>query len=136
MTSTLFSLRDFFVHRFDLERKSIVAALAWGFWVLARQSFDSAPGFHFLNVSAAWFGLAGETFWGGLLLLGGTLQLLGLLTNRDRLRMCAAMWLCAAWSLIGWQFFLWNPRTTGAPTYLIFAWSAGCLYFQIGTHRR
>lgn len=136
MTATFTNLRDFFVYRFDLERKSIVAALAWGTWVLARQSFDSAPGFRFLNESAAWFGLDGEIFWGGLLLLGGTFQLLGLLTSFDRLRMGAAMWLCATWSFIGWQLCLWNPRTTGAPTYLIFAWSAGCLYFQIGTRRR
>ncbi len=136
MKQSLVSLRDFFVIRFDLERKSIVAALAWGGWVLTRRSFESAPAFRFLRASAAWFGLGGETFWGGLLLTGGLLQLVGLLTGRDRLRMGAAMWLSAVWSLIGLQFFLWNARTTGAPTYLIFAWSAGCLYFQIGTRRR
>ena len=128
--------RDFLVYRFDLERKSVVAALAWGVWVLARHSFDSAPGFRFLNHTAGWVGLNGETLWGGLLLAGGVLQLAGLLSERDRLRMLAAMFLSATWSLIGLQFFLWNPRTTGAPTYLIFAWSAGCLYFQIGTRRR
>lgn len=104
--------------------------------MLARQSFGSAPGFRFLNESAGWFGLDGETLWGGLLLAGGALQLAGLLLDRDRLRMFAAMLLCATWSLIGLQFCLWNPRTTGAPTYLIFAWSAGCLYFQVGTNRR
>ncbi len=136
MNNTLTSLREFFVYHFDLERKSIVAALAWGAWVLARHSFDSAPGFRFLNESARWLGLAGGPFWGGLLLTGGALQLAGLLTERDRLRMFAAMLLSATWSLIGFHFFLWNPRTTGAPTYLIFAWSAGCLYFQIGTRRR
>ena len=136
MKTSFASLRDFFVVRFDLERKSIVAALAWGLWVLARQSFESAPGFRFLRTSAAWVGLGGETLWGGLLLLGGLLQLVGLLAGHNRLRMFAAMWLSAVWSLIGLQFFLWNSRTTGAPTYLIFAWSAGCLYFQIGTRRR
>ena len=136
MRTAINCLRDFFVYRFDLERKSIVAALAWGTWVLARQSFDSAPGFRFLKESAGWIGMDGETFWGGSLLLGGMLQLTGLLKDKNWIRMTAAMCLSAIWSLIGLQFMLWNPRTTGAPTYLIFAWSAGCLYFQIGTRRR
>ena len=136
MKHSLHSLRDFFVVRFDLECKSIVAALAWGAWVLVCRSFESAPGFRFLRVSAAWVGLSGETLWGGLLLGGGLLQLVGLLVGHNRLRMFAAMSLSAIWSLIGLQFFLWNSRTTGAPTYLIFAWSAGSLNFQIGTRRR
>ena len=136
MNLTLNHLREFLVYRFDLERKSIVAALAWGAWVLARQSFDSAPGFRFLNESARWFGLDGDAFWGGLLLVGGAGQLAGLMMDRNRVRMVAAMLLCASWSLIGLQLALWNPRTPAAATYLIFAWSAGCLYFQIGTRRR
>ena len=136
MNTSLYSLREFLVYRFDLERKSIVAALAWGTWVLARQSFDSAASFRFLNESAGWVGLGGATCWGGLLLLGGALQLLGLMLEKSRMRMFAAMLLCASWSLIGLQLALWNPRTPAAPTYLMFAWSAGCLYFQIGTRRR
>ena len=136
MNFTMNPLRDFLVYRFDLERKSIVAALAWGTWVLARQSFDSAPGFRFLNESAGWFGLDGDCFWGGLLLVGGVGQLVGLMMDRGWVRMFAAMLLCASWSLIGLQLVLWNPRTPAAATYLIFAWSAGCLYFQIGTRRR
>ena len=43
--------------------------------------------------------------------------------------MAAAMLLCATWLLIGLMFFLYNSRGTGAPTYLAFAWSTGCLYF-------
>ena len=136
MKSVFIPVRDFLVYRLDLERKSILTALAWGGWVLARHSFDSGPAFRFLNETAAWLGLDGEGCWGGLLLLGATLQLIGLLTERDRLRMAAAMLLCATWLLIGLMFFLYNSRGTGAPTYLAFAWSAGCLYFQIGTRRR
>jgi len=136
MKRFLHALRDFLVYRLDLERKSIVTALAWGAWVLTRRSFDSGPAFRFLNETAGWLGLAGEVFWGGLLVAGGLMQLAGLLTDRDRLRMAAAMLLCATWLLIGLMFFLYNSRGTGAPTYLAFAWSTGCLYFQIGTRRR
>ncbi len=136
MKESLHALRDFLVYRLDLERKSILTALAWGGWVNARHSFDSGPAFRFLNVSAARLGVDGETLWGGLLILGACLQLTGLLTARDRLRMAAAMLLCATWGLIGLMFFLYNSRGTGAPTYLAFAWSTGCLYFQIGTRRR
>ena len=136
MRNLLHNLRDFLVYRLDLERKSILTALAWGGWVLARHSFDSGPAFRFLNATAARLGLDGETLWGGLLVAGALLQLTGLLTGRDRLRMAAAMLLCATWLLIGLMFFLYNARGTGAPTYLAFAWSTGCLYFQIGTRRR
>ena len=136
MKRFLFTLRDFLVYRLDLERKSILTALAWGGWVLTRHSFDSGPAYRFLNATAAWIGLDGEALWGGLLVTGALLQLTGLLTERDRLRMAAAMCLCATWLLIGLMFFLYNSRGTGAPTYLAFAWSAGCLYFQIGTNRR
>ncbi len=136
MRTFLHALRDFLVYRLDLERKSIVTASAWGGWVLARHSFDSNPAFRLLNETAARFGVGGEVFWGGLLLLGAGLQLTGLLTERDRLRMAAAMLLCATWLLIGLLFFLYNSRGTGAPTYLAFAWATGCLYFQIGTNRR
>ena len=136
MKRFLHALRDFLVYRLDLERKSIVTATAWGGWVLARHSFDSSPAFRLLNETAGWLGLDGEVCWGGLLLVGASLQLTGLLTGRDRLRMAAAMLLCATWLLIGLLFFLYNARGTGAPTYLAFAWATGCLYFQIGTRRR
>ena len=137
MKPFLHALRDFLVYRLDLERKSIVTASAWGGWVLARHSFDSNPAFRLLNETAARFGFhRGEMFWGGLLLLGAALQLTGLLTDRDRLRMAAAMLLCATWLLIGLMFFLYNSRGAAAPTYLAFAWATGCLYFQIGTRRR
>ena len=136
MRNVLHHLRDFLVYRLDLERKSILTALAWGGWVLVRRSFDSGPAFRFLNATAARLGLDGETLWGGLLLCGSLLQLAGILTRRDPLRMAAAMLLSATWLLIGLMFFLYNSRGTGAPTYLAFAWSTGCLYFQIGTRRR
>ena len=136
MRNALHGLRDFLVYRLDLERKSILTALVWGGWVIARRSFDSGPAFRFLNSTAARLGLGGETLWGGLLVAGALLQLTGLLTGRDRLRMAASMLLSATWLLIGLMFFLYNSRGTGAPTYLAFAWSTGCLYFQIGTRRR
>lgn len=136
MKPLLRTLADFLILRFDLERKSIVTAMAWGLWVIVRRSFESGDSYLFLKISAGWFGMGGEWFWGGLLLLGGTLQVTGLVTKRDGLRMAAAMLLSAVWLLIGVQFTLHNDRSTAVPAYLAFAWSAGVLYFQIGTARR
>ncbi len=136
MKTLLRFLRDNFVYQLDLERKSILTAAFWGIYAIWRHGFDSSPALRTLNATAARIGLSGELLWGGLLLLGAILQMTGLIRKSHRLRMTAASLLCAVWLTIGGHFFFFNERGMGLPTYLAFAYTAGVLYFQIGTDRR
>ncbi len=136
MKTLLRFLRDNFVYQLDLERKSILTAGLWGGYALCRHGFDSSPALRTLNATAARIGLSGELLFGGLLVIGAALQMVGLIRQNDRLRMVAAMLLCAVWLIIGGHFFLYNERGMGLPTYLAFAYTVGVLYFQIGTDRR
>ena len=136
MKTILRFLREHFVYQLDLERKSILTASLWGTWALLRHGFDSSPALRTLSATAAWVHLPGEVLWGGLLITGAALQLVGFVRQHDWMRMGAAMLLCAVWLLIGLHFYAYNDRGMGAPTYLAFAWATGVLYFQIGTNRR
>lgn len=125
-----------FFETLDLEKKSALAAITWGLWVIYHHSFDSGPAYKYFIRAGAWFPLGAEVFWGSVVSLAGSAQMTGLLLGRKSLRMGSALFTLMLWLCLGVAFALHNARGTGMLIYGIFAYANAALYYQLGTHRR
>ena len=125
-----------FFETLDLEKKSALAAISWGIWVVCHRSFDSGPAYYYFIQTARWFPYGPEAFWGGIISTAGGVQMFGLLRGSKRLRMTAAFVTLTLWLCLGTAFWLHNARGTGMLIYGLFAYANSALYYQLGTSRR
>ena len=121
--------------RWSREHSHVLLACGYGLYLWIAQSFASSPGpgmralDHFAQTVAPEFDP--EALWGSVMIAGGLLALLGLLTGQVRVRQIAAVMLAALWLLMAACFWTANHRSPGFITYAVFALAALTRAYQI-----
>ena len=122
--------------RWSREHSHVLLACGYGLYLWIAQSFraTAGPGLRAMNRLAQSVApeLDAEALWGSVMIGGGLLALLGLLTGQVRVRQIAAVLLAALWLLMAACFWTANPRSPGCVTYVVFALAALTRAYQIG----
>ena len=122
--------------RWSREHSHVLLACGYGVYLPAAGTFRTpqGPGLRALEHLALAVApeLAAETLWGSVMIGGGLLALLGLVTGQIRMRQIAAVLLAALWALMAACFWTANPRSPGFLTYAVFALAALTRACQIG----
>ena len=122
--------------RWSREHSHVLLACGYGLYLWIAQSFAApqGPGLRALQHLARAVApeCDAEALWGSVMIGGGLLALLGLLTGQIRVRQIAAVLLAALWLLMAACFWTANPRSPGCLTYAVFALAALTRAYQIG----
>ena len=122
--------------RWSREHSHVLLACGYGIYLPAAGTFHTAqgPGLRALEHLALAVApeCAAETLWGSVMIGGGLLAFLGLVTDQIRVRQIAAVLLAALWLLMAACFWTANPHSPGFLTYAVFALAALTRVFQIG----
>ncbi len=136
MKSILHFLRRL-LSRWGREHSHVLLACGYGLYLWIAQSFaapKNGPGLRAMSHLAQTVApeLDAEALWGSVMIGGGLLALLGLLTGQVRVRQIAAVLLAALWLLMAACFWTANPRSPGCVTYFVLAFAALTRAYQIG----
>ncbi len=122
--------------RWSREHSHVLLACGYGLYLWIAQSFAASQGSGLRAMSRLARAVApefdAEALWGSVMIGGGVLALLGLLTGQVRVRQIAAVLLAALWLLMAGCFWTANPRSPGCLTYAVFALAALTRAYQIG----
>ncbi len=122
--------------RWSREHSHVLLACGYGVYLPAARSFHApqGPGLRALEHLALTVApeFNAELLWGSVMIGGGLLALLGLLTGQTRVRQIAAVLLAALWLLMAACFWTANPRSPGCLAYAVFALAALTRACQIG----
>ena len=123
--------------RWSREHSHVLLACSYGVYLPAAGTFrvPQGPGLRALEHLALAVApeMAAETLWSSVMIGGGLLAFLGLITGQVRVRQIAAVLLAALWTLMAACFWTANPRSPGFLTYAVFAFAALTRACQIGT---
>ena len=122
--------------RWSREHSHVLLACGYGVYLPVAGSFHApqGPGLRALEHLALAVApeFDAELLWGSVMIGGGLLALLGLLTGQMRVRQIAAVLLAALWGLMAACFWTANPRSPGCLAYGVFALAALTRACQIG----
>lgn len=122
--------------RWSREHSHVLLACGYGAYLPAAQTFRTpqGPGLRAMEHLALIVApeCAAETVWGSVMIAGGGLALLGLVTGQVRVRQISAVLLAALWLLMAACFWTANPRSSGCLAYAVFALAALTRACQIG----